>query len=335
MRAVFFSIFFVALALCACTNYKTTSDLNCRSGPGTNYPIKKSFKKGSTVCVVKISNNWAKLDNGNYVSAKYLKASSTSSSSSKSSSSKTSCTNYKTTTSVNVRSGPGTNYGKVKTLNSGATVCVVSKSNGWAKLNDGRYISAQYISTQGSTSTARSSGSGYKITASMVTSIFPNIKGTTASNYASYLNEAFKVASINTKLRVAHFLAQVGHESGGLQWFKEFASGKAYEGRKDLGNTQPGDGVRFKGRGPIQITGRANYKACGKALGLDLINNPSLLEQPKYGFRSAAWFWGYANINPYADRDDVRGCTKRVNGGYNGLNSRISYLNKAKRALGI
>ena len=93
--------------------------------------------------------------------------------------------------------------------------------------------------------------------------------------------------------------------------------------------------MRFKGRGPIQITGRANYKACGKALGLDLINNPSLLEQPKYGFRSAAWFWGYANINPYADRDDVRGCTKRVNGGYNGLDSRISYLNKAKRALGI
>ena len=139
----------------ACTNYKTTSDLNVRSGPGTNYAIKKTVSKGATVCVVSTSNGWAKLKDGKYVSAKYIQPTqtiktttpttpTTSKNTSKGSSS-SSCTNYKTTASLNVRSGPGTNYSTKKTLSSGTTVCVVSTSNGWAKLKDGTYVSATYL----------------------------------------------------------------------------------------------------------------------------------------------------------------------------------------------
>ena len=175
----------------------------------------------------------------------------------------------------------------------------------------------------------------FKLKTSQVGTVFPKITGSKLKDYTKHINDALKVADINTKLRVAHFLSQIGHESGGLQWFKEFASGSAYEGRKDLGNTQPGDGVRFKGRGPIQITGRANYQECGKALNVDLISHPELLEQPKYAFKSAAWFWKTRNINNSADKDDIRAVTKTINGGYNGLSSRQDYLNKAKKALGL
>ena len=87
-----------------------------------------------------------------------------------------------------------------------------------------------------------------------------------ASQWLAPINKAMAKYEINTELRMAHFLAQIGHESGGLVYVRELASGKAYEGRKDLGNTQLGDGIKYKGRGLIQITGRANYKACGDAL---------------------------------------------------------------------
>ncbi len=87
------------------------------------------------------------------------------------------------------------------------------------------------------------------------------------------------------------FIAQIAHESGELTYVQEIASGKAYEGRKDLGNTQPGDGIRYKGRGLIQLTGRANYEKYGQLMGLDLINNPELLEEPEFAALSAAYFW--------------------------------------------
>jgi putative chitinase len=118
---------------------------------------------------------------------------------------------------------------------------------------------------------------------------------------------------------LAHFLAQVGHESGQLRYVLELASGKAYEGRADLGNTSPGDGVRYKGRGLIQITGKHNYVLCGLALDLPLLDTPELLEEPAYAAASAGWFWHNKNLNALADLDDLVKVTKRINGGTNGM----------------
>lgn len=96
---------------------------------------------------------------------------------------------------------------------------------------------------------------------------------------------------ITSKLQVAAFIAQCGHESGGFQWLEEFADGSAYEGRTDLGNTQPGDGKKFKGRGWIGITGRVVFRKAGAALGLDLENRPELVSTPEVAALTAGWFW--------------------------------------------
>jgi putative chitinase len=133
--------------------------------------------------------------------------------------------------------------------------------------------------------------------------------------------------------RETHFLAQVAHESGGFNYVRELASGDAYEGRADLGNTEPGDGVRFKGRGLIQITGKANYAACGDALGVDLLLTPELLERPDLAARSAGWYWDSRHLNELADRGDARAITKKINGGLNGYQDRLSYLEIAQRRL--
>jgi putative chitinase len=147
--------------------------------------------------------------------------------------------------------------------------------------------------------------------------------------YLEPLNKAMAEFQINNKLRIAAFIAQIAHESGSFRYVEEIASGAAYEGRKDLGNVKPGDGVRFKGRGLIQITGRANYEKCGKELGLDLINNPELLELPVNSVRSAAWFWKTNGLNEIADTGDNRRITKKINGGYNGLSEREAFYKKA------
>jgi putative chitinase len=138
---------------------------------------------------------------------------------------------------------------------------------------------------------------------------------------------------IDTPLRRAHFLAQVGHESGALRYEEELASGEAYEGRADLGNTEPGDGPRFKGRGLIQLTGRANYAAYGAARGIDFTTDgaPSrIADDPALAADVAGWFWHDRGLNALADADKVRAVTKRINGGYNGLADRMAYLERAK-----
>ena len=141
-------------------------------------------------------------------------------------------------------------------------------------------------------------------------------------------------AAINTPARQAAFLAQLAHESLGLTAFEEFASGAAYEWRTDLGNTHAGDGRRYKGRGPIQLTGRANYRAAGKALGLDLEGNPELAATPEIGFRVATWYWSSRNLNQLADVGDFDAITYRINGGYNGHHDRRHYWSRAKDVLG-
>lgn len=148
------------------------------------------------------------------------------------------------------------------------------------------------------------------------------------------LNSAMREFDIDqTPAREAMFLAQVAHESGGLHYVRELASGKAYEGRADLGNTEDGDGVRYKGRGLIQVTGKANYRACGDALGLDLVSSPELLEQPDNAARSAGWFWASRHLNELADKGDFIAITKRINGGLNGLPDRQAYLKRAEGVL--
>jgi putative chitinase len=138
---------------------------------------------------------------------------------------------------------------------------------------------------------------------------------------------------INTPLRQAHFLAQLAHESGSFNYVEELASGEDYEYRDDLGNTEPGDGVRFKGRGLIQITGRTNYTHCGEDLGVDLVNNPSRLADNDLACLSAGWFWAKNDLNTYADQDDVAMVTRIINGGYNGFEERQYFLSLAREVL--
>lgn len=138
---------------------------------------------------------------------------------------------------------------------------------------------------------------------------------------------------LESGLRLAHFMGQLGHESDGFRAMQEYASGAAYEGRADLGNTQPGDGVRFKGHGPIQITGRANHRAMGQLLGIDFENNPTLLTIPSIGLMAACAFWDQRGLNALADNDDLLGITKKVNGGTNGLDDRRVRVAAAKAIL--
>lgn len=172
------------------------------------------------------------------------------------------------------------------------------------------------------------------VSADQLRKVMPNLSPEKAEAMLPHLNKAMKEFGIDTPQRASAFLAQLAHESGELKYFEELASGSAYEGRRDLGNTQSGDGQRFKGRGPIQLTGRANYAAASKALGIDLVNNPELAARPDIGFRIAGWFWQSKGLNNLADQGDFNGITKRVNGGYNGAASRNQYYAKAQAALG-
>ena len=150
---------------------------------------------------------------------------------------------------------------------------------------------------------------------------------------ASLFLEPMTEFEINTPLRQAAFLALIGHESGQLRYVRELASGAAYEGRKGLGNFQQGDGVRFKGRGLIQLTGRANYIALMMQLNIDCVEKPELLEEPINACRSAGWFWKGYGLNALADKKEFLKITKRINGGINGLADRQELYERALEVL--
>lgn len=158
-----------------------------------------------------------------------------------------------------------------------------------------------------------------------------------AAQWFPYIEAAMAEFGIDTPMRKAMFLAQIGHESGSLRYSEEIwgptAAQNSYEGRINLGNTVSGDGFRFRGRGLVQTTGRFNYLKTGEALGLDLISHPELLMEPAAAARSAAWFWQSHGCNAFADADDNVGCTRRINGGTNGLDDRNLRYTKAKAAI--
>ena len=152
--------------------------------------------------------------------------------------------------------------------------------------------------------------------------------------YSPYLKKSLPKYKINTPLRIAHFLAQVGHETHSFYYVQEVASGAAYENRKDLGNTKKGDGKRFKGRGILQLTGRTNYTKYGNFINVDFTkkgNEKLIATSLKYAVDSGCWYWTeFKKLNKYADKDNLKTITRRVNGGYNGLADRQEYLDRAK-----
>jgi putative chitinase len=149
-----------------------------------------------------------------------------------------------------------------------------------------------------------------------------------ATEWLPHIESAMDEYEINTPERQAAFLAQIGHESGGLHWIVELwgptEAQHRYEGRADLGNTDPGDGFRYRGRGLIQTTGRANYQRTSDALGFDFIAEPERLADPVNATRSAGWFWKAHGLNELADAGDFERITRRINGGTNGLADRVA-----------
>lgn len=160
-----------------------------------------------------------------------------------------------------------------------------------------------------------------------------------AGKYALPLEQGCIRYGLESPLEKAHFLAQVAHESDNFRTAEEYASGKAYEGRKDLGNARPGDGVRFKGRGLMQVTGRFNYWRYSQWKYGDnrVVENPNMLAQLPDAVDAAFWYWRWERprLKQFALADDVIGVTKLVNGGLNGIEDRRAKLARAKELFGI
>lgn len=172
------------------------------------------------------------------------------------------------------------------------------------------------------------------MTKEQLKAIMPYATTGNIDKFLPLLNKLMPQYGIDTPLRQAHFIAQIALESGSLRYVKELASGEAYEGRKNLGNIYAGDGVKYKGRGLIQLTGRANYTRFNEELeGIDVVEHAELLEEPELAVTVSCWFWKRNKLNTYADRDDVKEVTRRINGGYNGLKVRTAFLERAKKVL--
>lgn len=174
------------------------------------------------------------------------------------------------------------------------------------------------------------------MTADELTDILPEA-ARQAFRFAEPLTAAMAEFDINTPARQAAFIAQIGHESGQLRWLREIWGPtpvqERYEGRADLGNTQPGDGSKYRGRGLIQLTGRANYRTAGQALGLSLEDLPEMVERPEVACRTAAWFWKSRGLNELADAGEFEKITRRINGGLNGQADRLALYGRAQEVL--
>ena len=169
------------------------------------------------------------------------------------------------------------------------------------------------------------------ITEIQLKQIYPFSTSANRAKYMPLFNKYLPEYGITTLVRVHSYFAQIGHESGQLNYSEEIASGKAYEGRADLGNTHTGDGVRFKGRGLIQITGRDNYQALSNAFGVDFVQEPDLLKQSDWAVRSSLWFWKSKGLNSIADTGNFKFLTRKINGGQNGLADRMEIFERCKK----
>lgn len=172
--------------------------------------------------------------------------------------------------------------------------------------------------------------------------LFPTLRAQDRALYYHPMIAACAEHDIHTPPRLAAFCAQLAHESVGLGVWREIwgptPAQARYEGRTDLGNVQPGDGYRYRGRGPIQITGRRNYRAAGQALNVPLEDDPDQALRPEVGFRVAAWYWRTRQLNTLADRDDMtayRLITRAINGGLTGWEDRLRRWVRARAILGL
>ena len=181
------------------------------------------------------------------------------------------------------------------------------------------------------------------ITNDVLRRIMPRLTEEKCTQYLPHLQQAMEEFGISEPLREAAFLAQIAHESGEFRFMEEIwgptEAQRRYEPQSDLaqrlGNTEVGDGKRFKGRGPIQVTGRANYQRYGQLLGIDLVNNPVLAASPEVSFRIAGLYWQKNGLNELADQEMFKTITKRINGGFNGLEERRRYYETARNVLGV
>lgn len=179
------------------------------------------------------------------------------------------------------------------------------------------------------------------ITQAQLLRAVPNLYKARLDEFVASFNMWAIPFGIDNPKRLTHFLAQVFHESGYLRYVEEIASGSQYEGRKDLGNTEKGDGIRFKGRGFIQLTGRLNYTNFSKSdcCTEDVVAHPEKVAEYPLNQVASMWFWQRNGLNALADRDDggtagedvVRTITKRVNGGINGLSDRLYLYRRFKK----
>ena len=189
------------------------------------------------------------------------------------------------------------------------------------------------VDASGTTLAALRAGIGSGLTQEKLEGICIHATAASVDKFFHPLMDGMKRAQINTPQRQAHFLAQVAHESAEFRYTEELASGEKYEGRKDLGNTELGDGSRFKGRGLIQITGRSNYEIFGRSVGRDFTAGDAmglLASDTALAVQVALWFWTKKSLNDLADLDDVTAITKKINGGLNGFDDRKAKLERAK-----
>ncbi|EAY20179.1 hypothetical protein TVAG_021240 [Trichomonas vaginalis G3] len=282
--------------------------VNVRSGPGTNYGRIGGLLRGKSAPVTGSSGDWWQVSfNGRtgYVHSDYVSVQGS----------------VNSNIGVNIRSGPGTNYGRVGGLGNGAGVTIIGIRNGnWYKISQG-WVCGDYIVLGGGGGGGGGSGT--------VTDSQMQRMGWSRYNLGD-LNRCLGKFGITTSPRIRHFISQCSHESVCGTYTKEIASGTAYNGREDLGNKYPGDGPKFKGAGYLQMTGRNNYQRFANYIGDQRVMEGVDYVAANYPWTSGGFWWMNNGMNALCDSGaSVEQVTRKVNGGYNGLESRRMYYNRA------